>query len=138
MTKHLISFQWDERYATGIGEIDAQHQRLFGLTNQLVRAAEENSGHKILTEILGQLEEYAATHFSHEESIMEWAGYADIEEHRRQHAMLRDELDYFVTQMNNGALTAGELAEFVQSWLAKHIIHEDMRYLPAIRRKQMG
>lgn len=136
MLKHYPSFVWDTRYATGIHEIDSQHQRLFGLTNQLLQAAAANSGNSVLAELLAQLEEYAGTHFSHEESIMEWAGYEDVAEHRVLHAQLRDELDYFADELKKGALSPHELAEFVQSWLAKHIIHEDMRYLPAVKQKQ--
>ncbi len=136
MTKPYAPFVWDARYATGIEVIDSQHQRLFGLTNQLLQAAAENAGNSVMAELLAQIEEYAATHFSHEESIMEWANYADIAEHRVQHEILRDELQFFAAELEKGALSAHELAEFMQSWLAKHIIHEDMQYLPAVKKKQ--
>lgn len=136
MTKPYAPFVWDARYATGIEVIDSQHQRLFGLTNQLLQAAAENANNSLMGELLAQIEEYASTHFSHEESIMEWAGYANIAEHRDQHALLREELDFFRAELDKGALSPHELAEFMQSWLAKHIIHEDMRYLPAVKKKQ--
>ncbi|MFO1471460.1 MAG: bacteriohemerythrin [Turneriella sp.] len=136
VTKAYSPFVWDNRYATGIEIIDSQHKRLFGLTNQMLQAAAENAKNSVLAELLAQIEEYASTHFSHEESIMEWAGYKNLAEHREQHGLLREELDYFAAELEKGALTPHELAEFMQSWLAKHIIHEDMKYLPAVKKKQ--
>ena len=57
MTKPYAPFVWDARYATGIEVIDSQHQRLFGLTNQLLQAAAETAGKSVMDELLAQIEE---------------------------------------------------------------------------------
>ena len=121
---------WAPYFATGLAEVDAQHQGLVSLLNQ---AASRLAGQTALAPeeaapLLDALTEYAAVHFNTEDALMADAGIdpRHLQHHRAQH-------QDFVTQLNamraayaRGGPVSGEaLLHFLASWLTFHILGED-------------
>jgi len=59
--------QWDESLSVKVKEIDAQHQKLINLLNELFDAMRVGKGNQILGGILHGLLTYTQTHFKNEE-----------------------------------------------------------------------
>lgn len=127
-------FEWNTNYATGIREIDTQHAYLFALTNRFMLHAAGNTPASELRGVLEELRAYVAEHFSFEESLMKQARYRFLVEHQEHHARLRAQLEQFVSDLLQGALSAEELIDFLKTWITMHIMREDMKYIPAIAR----
>ena len=69
-----MPFTWtDDKYATGVEEIDKQHKRLFKLINELEEAVEEpksESNTFKIKRIIVFLGSYTKSHFGYEEDCM--------------------------------------------------------------------
>ena len=132
----MIPLEWTVEYSTGIPKIDSQHAYLFELANRLTRAVAGGRSQEVLSEIIRELNDYVASHFSYEESVMEQAHYEGLAVHRQMHEKMREELTRYATELAAGTLNAATLSKFLERWLTGHIMHEDMVYIPAVAAAQ--
>jgi len=132
----MIPLEWTVEYSTGIPKIDSQHAYLFELANRLTRAVAAGRSQEVLSEIIRELNDYVASHFSYEESVMEQAHYEGLAKHRQMHEKMREELARYASELAAGTLSAATLSKFLERWLTGHIMHEDMAYIPAVAASQ--
>jgi hemerythrin-like metal-binding protein len=128
----ITEFKWEKKYSTGILEIDAQHQYLFALTNRLLRNVAENVSLATIGVTIAQLEDYVEEHFRREEAMLRRVKYEGFDKHVEQHQRLRSQLSQYATRLQDQSLSATDFARFMQLWLSRHILREDMKYLPAV------
>ncbi|MBT3992111.1 MAG: hemerythrin family protein [Rhodospirillaceae bacterium] len=125
----MAQLQWKEEFSVGDAVFDADHQNLISLINRL---SDANSSEDDIQWVLQQLEIYVQVHFSREEMAMKEADYPSLGEHKLEH-------DNFTTWLGNLKSTFGSepdsafhltetIAEFLNEWLTKHILHTDMQY----------
>ena len=72
-----MKYEFTDDYLTGIPSVDAQHKKLFDLTNEcyeLVMESAADDKYDKIVEILNELAAYAATHFKSEEAYAENVG----------------------------------------------------------------
>ncbi len=123
--------KWSDVMSVGVGAIDADHRRLFGLFNHL-RSMEntDKDASKIITKMLADLYEYTDYHFKREETLMEACGYPDLEDHRKKHRMLMEKVMDFADDLPSapGASQVRNIADFLDDWLVNHIMKEDKDY----------
>jgi hemerythrin len=113
----------------GIEEIDAQHQVLVGLVNDMHEAIRLHHGNEVVNGILSKLAEYTLIHFAVEESLMRILGYPDYEGHKTQHEGLIQAVQDLQQKVDSGKASVGfELMHFLKVWLTKHIIESDKEY----------
>jgi hemerythrin-like metal-binding protein len=121
-------FDWDERYATGISAIDAQHQALFQSARDLHDAVATGNPGPAVARVLDHLVTYCKTHFEDEEALMGRLGFpgrpAHLEEHRKLMAQVYGLLERHAT---GEAEVPMELAIFITHWLRTHIKEFDQR-----------
>jgi len=130
---------WDEKFATGVKQIDKQHQRLMELINDLQDANEKSTPEEDIKRVLGQLVEYTKTHFAQEEALMRANGFPDFERHKLLHAKLVTKLNDFNESFRiNGKQVLTELQVFLQTWLSVHIQAADQRYSPFLNPNKGG
>ncbi|GAB4434276.1 MAG: hypothetical protein OHK0011_17400 [Turneriella sp.] len=132
----MIPLEWTVEYSTGIPKIDSQHAYLFELANRLTRAVAGGRSQEVLSDIIRELNDYVASHFSYEESVMEQAHYEGLAVHRQMHEKMREELARYAAELSAGTLSAATLSKFLERWLTGHIMHEDMAYIPAVAAHQ--
>jgi hemerythrin len=132
----MIPLEWTVEYSTGIPKIDSQHAYLFELANRLTRAVAAGRSQEVLSEIIRELNDYVASHFSYEEAVMEQAHYEGLAKHRQMHEKMREELARYASELAAGTLSAATLSKFLERWLTGHIMHEDMAYIPAVAASQ--
>jgi hemerythrin len=125
MTMKIV---WDNSFETGIAEVDAQHQRLVAIINELVDAIGRAPA-DALKGIVTQLKDYAQYHFQTEEKIMEAAGYDGLADHRDEHAQFVDQIllfDLDVILASEGL--AWDMLHFLKGWLTNHILIVDKKF----------
>ena len=123
--------EWNNEMATGVEEIDVQHQRLMEIYNGFEDAAQQGKGWRQLDQLLADLIRYTADHFTFEEDYLEEQGYPDLTEHKRTHHQMKQKLERLRTehQVNRRRVTK-DMRTFLAFWLSQHILKHDMDYLP--------
>jgi hemerythrin len=129
-------FEWNPRYSVQIGSIDAQHQTLFHLAEELHSAMSAGRGKSALSRILARLVQYTMVHFAHEERLMRLHDYPDLAAHKAQHQALTQKVQQFQADFNAGktAMTV-QLMHFLRDWLTDHIAGSDQKYAPLLKEK---
>lgn len=123
--------EFSDEYKTGIAMIDGEHQTLFEITGRVydilkAGATEEDSCHII--EILRELRQYTAEHFSDEEEYMRSIDYDGLDAQIRAHKTFISELDGVDEDeiRENPQEYVKSLIEFLLGWLIDHILKVDM------------
>jgi hemerythrin len=121
--------EWESRFSVGVKQIDAEHQKLVGIINELHDAMSRGQGKDVLERIFKDLTEYTQTHFANEEALMQKTGYPDLENHRLQHVDLIRQIDELQAKAKTGsALVSINVLNFLRGWLTDHMLDSDHRY----------
>ncbi len=126
---------WSDDYATGINIIDEQHRRLFAYFAEIQECIERDEEDKVEV-ICRNLVEYAITHNTFEESLMEKAGYPMLEQHRQIHEEFKQRAHGYLQQIREGAnkmKVARTIRTDIGLWLINHIKREDQHYVPYVK-----
>ncbi|MDP2432941.1 MAG: bacteriohemerythrin [Pseudomonadota bacterium] len=131
VTESVEIFPWNENFATGIEEIDAQHKQLVSLLNSLVGHIAYQAEAPALDKVFNDLKAYTVYHFSTEEAIWHTYFSGDPWElwHKRAHTDFIGkilEIKARETAENSDAVIE-EIVTFLTHWLAMHIIESDRR-----------
>lgn len=125
---------WTETYATGIPDVDSDHQKIFDLVNNVYDAHQTGGGEAEVGAVIEQLLDYVNYHFEREESLLATVGYKDLEDHALAHGMLSDDMKAWAARFraDSSEFRMDEFIKFLVSWLQTHILIEDMAYLKAV------
>jgi hemerythrin-like metal-binding protein len=128
---------WEARFSVGVERLDEQHKGLIRIINQL-EAAQQEGG--MMARVISDLRAYVNSHFREEEAMLQAAGYADFESHRKQHKAFEEWLKSVETAYNSGYSEALDMAEsisaYLHDWLINHILTSDMAYKPLLSGRQ--
>lgn len=123
-------FEWKDEYATGIGEIDLQHKKIFEIINSLFDALNQSRGNEVVGGVIDELVRYADYHFSFEEVHFEQFEFAGAEAHIKEHNDYRRNVAQFVEE---GARTDSTLSyrvlDFLEDWWLDHVTGTDRKYV---------
>lgn len=121
--------EWSDDLSVGIEEIDAQHQVLVGLVNEMHDAIHRRQGSEVVRDVLRKLADYTRIHFAVEESLMRILGYPGYEAHKLLHEQLIAHMMELQHKVDTGKTAIGfELMHFLKVWLTKHIMESDREY----------
>lgn len=122
---------WSDRYSMNIKEIDAQHQQLVKMINELHDAMLQARSKEVTLEIIGRMAEYTQYHFSTEEKYMKQFNYPDYAAHKKEHEKFIAQVGSFKKEYESGkAGLSYDLMNFLKDWLVKHIESSDRKYAP--------
>lgn len=124
-------FVWSATYSVGNVQIDAEHQRLIELANDVATFA--GSGEKLLR-IKGAivaLYDNVKTHFQHEEEYMFQLGYPQYEEHQKFHEGIIAEMNAIMKHSGNLDTLVYKFKRLMNAWVLEHILTEDSRITSA-------
>ncbi|HNF14709.1 MAG TPA: bacteriohemerythrin [Leptospiraceae bacterium] len=126
-SKYLI--QWDDTLSVNVDELNEQHKKLIEILNLLYTSTHENKSREVLTEILNSLIQYTVVHFETEEKLMAKTKYPGMEEHIREHELLKQQVLSYNSQYQSESETVSfELLNFLRKWLTNHILRSDKKY----------
>jgi hemerythrin len=133
----MTEIEWNESYSVGVPSLDDQHKILIRLINQLHHL--DNSGAD-LRDVMDRLDWYVHEHFSLEESLMEKAGYQQLDSHIKEHRefehWLRSAQSHMATSGSGVGFLAKSVNDHLNEWLVKHILVVDMDYKPLLSEKE--
>ncbi len=125
---------WSPEYATGVKQVDDQHQNLIAMIRQFQDAMLEARAREGTKELLRKLRVYAAVHFAMEERLMDEHAYPEKETHKAAHARLAGQVAELQKRLEEQKAIAGvEVMLFMRDWLTGHILSMDKTMAPFLR-----
>lgn len=126
----LVQLRWSPRYCCGHALIDAQHQALFALANQLLdRLLAKAPGQELLA-LMQRLLVDIARHFEDEEQILAEQAFGGLAAHRQEHARLLEQAAAWLQSAQQRELDLGEAFNFVAyEVVANHMLGADRDYV---------
>lgn len=128
-----MTFEFTDDCITGIDTIDDEHKNLFALLSKayiLANTDYRNDYYQDLKDIIEQLDQYAETHFTHEEEYMMQIRDPELIRQRAQHAFFRDKIREYefanIDDVNEQQRVLIELVKFLAKWLYRHILSSDI------------
>lgn len=128
----MAHIDWTADLETGIQVIDKQHQRIVDYINKLHHAQQFHSREEV-GDVLDELVDYTLSHFAFEESLMEDAGYAFINAHKKVHQLFIKRVADYQQRFKLGEDIADELLHTLRAWLINHIRNDDQDYSGDVR-----
>ncbi len=116
---------WSNAYSIGDAKIDAEHQKLFDIANELnVCSTKEH-----LTAILKELIKYTKFHFANEERFMRELNFSKLSHHKILHKNLVNALNEVLKKTSNQEIekTISQLSILVNKNILQHILIEDKK-----------
>lgn len=126
----MALLEWTEALQLGLADIDTQHKKLVDTINQLDDAINAGQDSVALGGILGDLLEYAKTHFEYEENMLKDKNYKPYAAHKAEHDALTEKLGFMQQAfMANQAPDSQQVLMFLKIWLEEHIMETDKAYV---------
>lgn len=120
----MSHIEFNENMATGVKEIDEQHQLLIRLINFLRDSIDSNKGEKVIRATIERMGFYASYHFKTEENLMDEYQYPDSSEEISEHKMFINKTNTWLENENCSDL---EVLDFLRDWLHNHILITDKK-----------
>ncbi len=132
--------EWSDRYATGIGLIDRDHQTLFVMVNALHDAIVMDTEPAPLSDLFARLADYVNRHFALEEDLMQSHGYPGFEAHQEMHRELAATVLRLtgLYEQEPSTVAHEDLMEFLKGWLSHHVLTSDMDYVACVTGQTAG
>lgn len=128
-----MTFEFTDDCITGIDTIDDEHRNLFALLSKayLLASTDYHSDYyQELKNIIEELDQYAETHFAHEEAYMMQIRDPELIRQRAQHDFFRDKVREFefvnIDDEREQQNVLTELVKFLAKWLYRHILSSDI------------
>ena len=69
------------------------------------------------------------------EKILKSANYSELNHHQTEHENLKVKINVFLTRLETEKnLMKEELLHFLKKWVTRHILIEDMSYIPTLKK----
>lgn len=128
---------WDACLSVGVEEIDAQHQAIIALLNDL-EAKRGSDDPTVAVAALAFLREYVNQHFMLEEELMAKSGYPLYKEHVAIHESFVNSVIFLEIEREFDVLTCQmieSLLALLTDWFIRHISGDDMALGAYLRTK---
>ena len=125
-----MAIEWTNDLSVGVSSIDAQHQQLFKMADELFEAGKNGKSKEKIGDLLGFLDRYTKQHFKDEEAYMKSINYPGLAEQEKAHQAFVNELTKLKGEFDN---SGGNIAviiganQMVVDWLTKHISGMDKK-----------
>ena len=122
---------WDNKYNTGMDEIDNQHKQLVCLINELYLAclSGEQAIGTAFKDAMSRMVEYVRFHFKTEEDIFKRINYPNYADHVKQHVGLIKTIIEASNDFEKGKrYVANKFVQTLKDWVLGHIAYYDKMY----------
>ena len=124
---HNEKVHWCDSYLLGIKLIDNEHKKLFELVNELYNVEDGPNVKEKIRKILYSFSDYTAIHFKDEEEFMKSISYPDLEEHKKIHQMIIENLSHIIHTPATLGIIKSKMKIVAKRILIEHILNEDMK-----------
>ncbi len=130
----MEKIKWTPDLSVGVSEIDEQHQKLYAIIDELIKAQKDVLDKKAILGILAQLVDYSDYHFRTEDNYMIENNYPLFLSHRKEHLAYIKKMGTLIDTLENKETTVtGDILEFLCEWWQSHISESDMKYARYIK-----
>jgi hemerythrin len=119
--------EWKDEYSLGILEIDNQHKLLMNGFSTIEESIVSDLGWSNTHYAIVELIKIAHMHFTFEEALMRMFGYPGSDAHQMEHQNFFEKLDN-IERLALKEKAKIEIVDFMQDWLATHILVNDRGY----------
>jgi diguanylate cyclase (GGDEF)-like protein/hemerythrin-like metal-binding protein/PAS domain S-box-containing protein len=132
----LIRLVWKPDYLSGEPSIDAEHQELFRMVNQLLeQISSPNDDPTRFGVTLDSLLHHITSHFSNEEALLHRIGYSELDEHARHHKRLKEQIIALRQVADKKEISTAELVDFLAIRVVhEHLLEADRKFFPLLAR----
>ncbi len=131
----LVQLVWRDTYKCGHPLVDAQHQELFRLSNELLAVVIGGLSAERIHTAIRRLLEHTLQHFSDEEILQRECSYPDWEIHCQLHKALVQRALTLERDFLAGNLEVARLFGFLAyDVVARHMLHADCDFYPYLAR----
>lgn len=124
-----IQLIWSRGYECGNSSIDAQHQGLFEVGNDLIDAIYSRRRQTDVTALINILLQHVKAHFASEEALLATWDHPLTEEHEKAHQHLLERAVRLRDKSIKGELSFPDvLSFFVKDLVLKHILEDDKKF----------
>jgi hemerythrin len=119
-----MSLKWTEQLATGVHEIDHQHQELFTRMNNLLQAMHEGKGKEEIQTVMIFLDDYVVSHFGLEEKYMTQYDYPQFSQHQEQHQSFTNNFSKIKQEFESTGISSALVIQTqrkLSDWWENHI-----------------
>ncbi len=131
----MALIMWTSDYSVGVDSLDSDHIVFASIINYIDDANLFGIDKATIGRILEALIDHAHAHFRREEKLLEERGYPQLEEHKRLHRVMAEQLkdlhDRYQRSPDPGA--GQEITELLCLWFDEHILKADMHYKEYLR-----
>lgn len=124
---------WNNKLNIGISSVDMEHKKLISLANELAIAIIDGEAREQLKAVLDRLLDYTETHFRNEEALFKKYKYPEEELHVKEHRQLTKQVIDLHKELS--LRFAGNIVEFLESWLINHILSSDKKYAQYLKQR---
>ena len=122
-------FKQNDKYNVNISIIDENHKTFIDIINKAIVAKQHNNNAEKVKDVLKEMTMYALSHFSTEEAYMIEFDYPESQHHKEEHHVFTIRTTAYINRVINGDYqVAGEILEYLQQWLVRHIQVTDKKY----------
>ncbi len=114
--------EWNESLSIGSDLIDSQHKKLIELISAIPEYATSGDEEALMAAV-----EYAAFHFSDEESFMDRVNYPSVAGHISRHKKMTRILMSYKRDYEDGKTDLYGFKQFMYIWIRDHIMDEDKK-----------
>lgn len=132
----MLDLTWSDDYVLGIDIIDKQHRQLFSYFEEIDDAI-AMADRKTVAVVVNGLVNYAISHNTFEESLMEKANYPLTKAHRQIHQTFKARAEKYLLQLEAGGdpfKIAEQVKVYIGLWLISHVKHDDRDYVPYVKK----
>jgi len=129
---------WTPALSVGIDTIDAQHQLLFGLINDVADLRALGGNPEGLLDLIERMIRFSDAHFAAEDEVMIDSDFPLFPSHRAEHQQFLNRIARFLEdyRQQRRELT-DEMMAFLKTWWFQHTNESDRKYARWIRNHQV-
>ena len=126
-----MAIEWNaERMATGLPEVDSQHQEWIRRFNKFDNAVVNRQGHNAIRSTLEFLTQYSETHFATEEASMARINSPALAPNHAAHDEFRRKIAELMAEVSREGVSMVEVMALeltLEEWLVNHICTIDVQ-----------
>lgn len=119
--------EWKSEYATGIQELDLQHETLLQFITDFEQAVEGRVHWNTVQPLIARAREFVKFHFAVEESLMQIVNYPRLVPHRAEHQYVLKQFAALEHRVLRQEMKEG-LLPMMSAWLFDHILESDQPF----------
>lgn len=133
----MAVIKWRDSYNTGIEAVDLEHRKLVDLIEAMYTNVRDKEPKDAVEKVVNEIAGYTQEHFTNEEMLMKKEQYPQLDDHKKEHQNLIEEVAVFKERLlKNFPDGREDFYRFLREWLINHILESDKKFGVYVIEKQ--